>query len=108
MTSDLQELYQEVILDHNKRPRNFRALADGRRAEGYNPLCGDRLTVYLRVEDGVIKARMYRVETGTSASFRVTVPPWAFFNIPEGKTFHAPLGPASKSSASVPVQYSTW
>jgi nitrogen fixation protein NifU and related proteins len=55
MTADLQELYQEVILDHNKRPRNFRALEDGRKAEGYNPLCGDRLTVYLRTEDGVIK-----------------------------------------------------
>ena len=54
MTSDLRELYQEVILDHNKRPRNFRALEGGSRAEGYNPLCGDRLTVYLRVEDGVI------------------------------------------------------
>ena len=55
MMSDLQELYQEVILDHNKRPRNFRALADGRKAEGYNPLCGDRLMVYLHVEDDVIK-----------------------------------------------------
>jgi nitrogen fixation NifU-like protein len=53
--SDLQDLYQEVILDHNRRPRNFRTLAGGRKAEGYNPLCGDRLTVYLRVEDGVIK-----------------------------------------------------
>ena len=53
--SDLQDLYQEVILDHNRRPRNFRALDGGRRAEGYNPLCGDRLTVYLRVEDDVIK-----------------------------------------------------
>jgi len=53
--SDLQDLYQEVILDHNKRPHNFRAIEDGRKAEGYNPLCGDRLTVYLRVEDGVIK-----------------------------------------------------
>ena len=52
--SDLQDLYQEVILDHNKRPRNFRALDRGRKAEGYNPLCGDRLTVYLRVEDGRI------------------------------------------------------
>jgi nitrogen fixation NifU-like protein len=50
----LQDLYQEVILDHNRRPRNFRALEGGRRAEGYNPLCGDRLTVYLRVDDGVI------------------------------------------------------
>ena len=54
--SDLRELYQEVILDHNRRPRNFQKL-DGanRMAEGYNPLCGDQLTVYLRLEDGVIK-----------------------------------------------------
>src|SRR5512132_2164362 len=50
--SDLQDLYQEVILDHNRRPRNFRAIEDGRKAEGYNPLCGDRLTVYLRVKAG--------------------------------------------------------
>jgi nitrogen fixation NifU-like protein len=53
--SDLQDLYQEVILDHNRRPRNFRVLEDGRKAEGYNPLCGDRLTVYLRLEGNVIK-----------------------------------------------------
>jgi nitrogen fixation NifU-like protein len=53
---DLRELYQEVILDHSKRPRNFRALADAnRRAEGHNPLCGDRATVYLRVEDDVVR-----------------------------------------------------
>jgi nitrogen fixation NifU-like protein len=55
MSAALQELYQEVILDHNKRPRNFRAIHDGRKAEGYNPLCGDRLTVYLRVENGRIQ-----------------------------------------------------
>jgi nitrogen fixation NifU-like protein len=49
--SDLRDLYQEVILDHSKRPRNFHALADAnRKAEGYNPLCGDRETVYLRLE----------------------------------------------------------
>jgi nitrogen fixation NifU-like protein len=54
MSSDLEELYQEVILDHNRRPRNFRAIEDGRKAEGYNPLCGDRITVYLRLNDGVI------------------------------------------------------
>jgi nitrogen fixation NifU-like protein len=53
---DLRELYQEVILDHSKRPRNFRALPDAnRRAEGHNPLCGDRATVYLRVEDDVVR-----------------------------------------------------
>ena len=55
MSTELQDLYQEVILDHNRRPRNFRALEGARKSEGYNPLCGDRLTVYLRIEDGVIK-----------------------------------------------------
>jgi nitrogen fixation protein NifU and related proteins len=49
--SDLNDLYQEVILDHNRRPRNFHAIADASHmAEGYNPLCGDRLTLYLKVE----------------------------------------------------------
>ncbi len=55
MSDELQELYQEVILDHNRRPRNFRVIEAGRRSEGYNPLCGDRITVYLHVEDGIIK-----------------------------------------------------
>ena len=54
MNAELQDLYQEVILDHNRRPRNFRVLDPGCKAEGYNPLCGDRLTVYLRIEDGTI------------------------------------------------------
>ena len=54
--SDLSELYQQVILDHNKSPRNFHKLEDAtRRAEGYNPLCGDRVTVYVKLEDDVIK-----------------------------------------------------
>ncbi len=54
--SDLRELYQEVILDHNKRPRNFQKLEGANRAaDGYNPLCGDQITVYLLVEDHVIR-----------------------------------------------------
>jgi nitrogen fixation NifU-like protein len=54
--SDLRELYQEVILDHHKKPRNFRKLADPcRHVEGYNPLCGDKVTVYLQVENGRVK-----------------------------------------------------
>jgi nitrogen fixation NifU-like protein len=54
--SDLRDLYQEVILDHNKRPRNFRTPADATQtAEGFNPLCGDKLTVYVRLEAGVIR-----------------------------------------------------
>src|SRR5215212_3731882 len=53
---DLRELYQEVILDHNKRPRNFRVPDPvNRKAEGYNPLCGDKITVFLYVEGNVIK-----------------------------------------------------
>jgi nitrogen fixation NifU-like protein len=54
--SDLRELYQEVILDHNRKPRNFRKPEDANRAaEGYNPLCGDQVTVYLKIQDGVIQ-----------------------------------------------------
>jgi len=53
--ADLNDLYQELILDHNRRPRNFHAIPDAsHRAEGYNPLCGDRLTVYLKLEGNVI------------------------------------------------------
>jgi nitrogen fixation protein NifU and related proteins len=54
--SELDELYQEVILDHNRSPRNFRTMAQAnRKAQGYNPLCGDQVTVYLQLEGGVIK-----------------------------------------------------
>jgi len=54
--SDLRDLYQETILDHNKRPRNFKKLEDANRsADGYNPLCGDKVKVYLRVEDGRVQ-----------------------------------------------------
>jgi nitrogen fixation NifU-like protein len=53
--NDLDDLYQQVILDHNKRPRNFHAIEGGQKAEGYNPLCGDRVTVYLKVEAGRIE-----------------------------------------------------
>jgi nitrogen fixation NifU-like protein len=50
MMSDLSDLYQEVILDHNRRPRNYGELSRAdRQARGHNPLCGDRVTVYLRI-----------------------------------------------------------
>ena len=56
MSSDLRELYQSVILDHNKRPRNFcEPKGANRSAAGVKPLCGDRLVIYLSVEDGVVK-----------------------------------------------------
>ena len=49
--SELTDLYQEVILDHNRRPRNFRTIDEAtRKQEGYNPLCGDRLTLYVKLD----------------------------------------------------------
>ena len=55
MTSDLRMLYRDVIVDHSKHPRNFRTLQACRKADGFNPLCGDRLTVYVQVDNGVIR-----------------------------------------------------
>ena len=60
--SDLRELYQEMILDHGKRPRNFRVQGDGAgHAEGHNPLCGDRITVYVQT-DGETSIPMLAVD----------------------------------------------
>lgn len=56
MLDELRDLYQEVIFDHNRNPRNFRVMGNANReVEGYNPLCGDRLTLFLRIENGVIE-----------------------------------------------------
>ena len=55
MSAELQDLYQEVILDHNRRPRNFRVIEDAASAEGFNPLCGDRFTVYLHLDGETIR-----------------------------------------------------
>ena len=54
MTSDVLALYQAIILEHNRQPRNRRVVEGGRRAEGNNPLCGDRLTVSVRIDGEVI------------------------------------------------------
>ena len=52
--SDLTDLYQEILLDHNSRPRNYRKLEDATLyADGYNPLCGDQYTLYLKMDDDV-------------------------------------------------------
>ena len=60
---DIHELYQEIIMDHNRRPRNFQILEGAdMKAEGYNPLCGDEITLYLNVRDGTIE------EVGIQAS----------------------------------------
>ena len=54
--ADLRDLYQEVILEHSKQPRNFRSLPEpARKAEGYNPLCGDRFTVFLQMDGDTVR-----------------------------------------------------
>ncbi len=54
--SDLRELYQQVILDHSKKPRNFQKVEGANRtAEGHNPLCGDHIVLYLQLQDDVIR-----------------------------------------------------
>ncbi|GIW40553.1 MAG: iron-sulfur cluster assembly scaffold protein [Candidatus Binatia bacterium] len=50
MSSDLRELYQDVILEHSRKPRNYRAIEGGRRCEGHNPLCGDQVVVYVKMD----------------------------------------------------------
>jgi nitrogen fixation protein NifU and related proteins len=56
VSSDLRDLYQQVIVDHSKRPRNFRVVEDAnRRVDGHNPLCGDNITIFLRLENNVVK-----------------------------------------------------
>ncbi len=58
MFDDLRDLYQEVIFDHNRNPRNFRVIEDAdRKVEGFNPLCGDHLTLYLKLDgDKIVDA----------------------------------------------------
>ena len=52
----VDDLYQETILDHSKRPRNFHVMEDAnRKAEGYNPLCGDKLRLYLKIENDIVQ-----------------------------------------------------
>jgi len=54
--TDLQDLYQELILDHGRRPRNFKPLdAPSRTAEGYNPLCGDKVKIYVKMDDEIVE-----------------------------------------------------
>ena len=63
----LSELYQNVILEHNRSPRNYRAMDDAdRKAEGNNPLCGDQVTVWLRMDGDVIREATFRARVAPS------------------------------------------
>lgn len=53
---DIKDLYQDIIVDHNRSPRNFRKMENANRsADGYNPLCGDKLTIFLKIENGIVE-----------------------------------------------------
>ena len=81
--SELSELYQEVILDHNRRPHNFRAIeSPSARQEGYNPLCGDRLTLYLTVDGDVITDAAFQGQGCAISKARASLRPEAV----KGKT----------------------
>ena len=73
MSMDLRDLYQEVILDHAKKPRNFRAIdSPSARAEGFNPLCGDRATIFLslegdRISDATFKGAGCSISTASAS-----------------------------------------
>jgi nitrogen fixation NifU-like protein len=59
MNTELLELYQQIIVDHSRHPRNFGRLAGAQRADGENPLCGDRVTVYVRLSGDVVAAAAF-------------------------------------------------
>ncbi len=76
--SELRELYQEVILDHNKNPRNYREIQDANHtANGNNPLCGDQVSIFMNLEDGVIQDISFQGQgcaiSKASASLMTTV-----------------------------------
>ena len=76
--SGLSDLYQEILLEHNSKPRNFRKVDEANQtSEGYNPLCGDQITLYLKVVDGVID------DVGFQGSGLRHIPSLGFHDDPE-------------------------
>ena len=78
MNDDLRELYQDVIIEHSKRPRNFHALDHGQKADGYNPLCGDTVTVFVdfdgdRVADCAFQGHGCAISTAAASVMTETL-----------------------------------
>ena len=84
---DLKDLYRDVILDHNKRPRNFRKLdcAD-RTCEGFNPLCGDEIVVYLDLDDAGVDTAGGSVTLVANGAVTYTWAPAAGLDVTSGAT----------------------
>jgi len=78
VNEELRDLYQDVIIEHSKRPRNFHVIADGHKADGYNPLCGDTVTVYLaldgeRVRDCAFQGQGCAISTAAASVMTETL-----------------------------------
>lgn len=78
MNDELRELYQDVIIEHSKRPRNFHPIAEGQKADGYNPLCGDTVTVYVdldgeRVRDCAFQGHGCAISTASASVMTETL-----------------------------------
>ena len=108
--SDLRDLYQEVIIDHSRRPRNFGPLAQhNHRAEGFNPLCGDKLTLYLKVSDGIIEDASFEGTGCAISTASASLMTEALKGKSEAQTealfsaFHALVTGAAKAPEAVPL-----
>lgn len=85
MFEDLRDLYQEVIFDHNRNPRNFRVMDNAdRKVEGFNPLCGDRLTLFLKLNGDVIEDASFQGSGCAISTASVSL----MTEIIKGKTVH--------------------
>ncbi len=78
MNDELRELYQDVIIEHSKRPRNFHPIDEGQKADGYNPLCGDTVTVYIdldgeRVRDCAFQGHGCAISTASASVMTETL-----------------------------------
>ena len=103
MHGDLSDLYQEVILDHSKQPRNYREL-DGasNMAKGHNPLCGDKIDIYLKLEEGLISDISFQgsgcaISTASASMMRGTLV----------SSRYLPVSRSSRSVSSVPLSRGT-
>jgi len=104
MSDELHDLYQEIILDHNKRPRHYGALADAtHQAEGYNPLCGDKIEVYLRVVDDLIEAIQFESASCAicKASASMMTEALTSQKLSEGESIHAAVSCILKTDSGI-------
>lgn len=105
MSTDLHDLYQEIILDHNKRPRHYGALSTAtHQAEGYNPLCGDKIEVFLQIEAGRIAAIQFEAASCAicKASASMMMQALKGQTIAQGESIHESVSRILKADTTVP------